>query len=96
MSHQDLYRELSKKVGTEHSQIVPEIWKTVCTPEEATLLNVLPATIEELAQRFEKSREAITNMLQVLFHKGLVFKANREGKTVYRMPRHIIQFTGAD
>jgi hypothetical protein len=58
MSHQDLYRELSKKVGTEHSQIVPEIWKTVCTPEEATLLNVLPATMEELAQRFGKSQEA--------------------------------------
>ncbi|PKN04276.1 MAG: 4Fe-4S ferredoxin [Deltaproteobacteria bacterium HGW-Deltaproteobacteria-9] len=95
MSHQDLYRELSKKVGTENSQIVPEIWKTVCTPEEATLLNVLPATIEELVRRFEKTQDAIAGMLQVLFHKGLVFKATREGKTVYRMPKHIIQFHDA-
>ena len=55
MTHQDLCRELSKKVGTEHSQIVPEIWKTVSTPEEATLLNILPGTIEDLAERFGKS-----------------------------------------
>jgi formate hydrogenlyase subunit 6/NADH:ubiquinone oxidoreductase subunit I len=95
MSHQDLYRELSKKVGTEHSQIVPEIWKTVCTPEEAALLNVLPATIEDLARRFEQSPEAVAAMLDVLFHKGVVFKASREGKTVYRMPKHIIQFHDA-
>jgi len=88
MSYQDLYRELSIKVGTEHSQIVPEIWKTVSTPEEATLLNVLPATIEDLAQRFEKSQEAITGMLQVLFYKGLVFKVKREGKIVYHMHEH--------
>jgi ferredoxin len=95
MSDQDLYRELSKKVGTEHSQIVPEIWKTVSTPEEATLLNVLPGTTEDLAERFGKSQEAITGMLQVLFHKGLVFKVKREGKIVYHMPRHIIQFHDA-
>jgi Pyruvate/2-oxoacid:ferredoxin oxidoreductase delta subunit len=95
MSQQDLYRELSKKVGTEHSQIVLEIWKMVCTPEEATLLNALPATKEDLARRLEKSPEAITGMLEILFHKGLVFKASREGKTVYRMPKHIIQFHDA-
>jgi hypothetical protein len=52
MSQQDLYGELSKKVGSEHSRIVPEIWKTVCTLEEAEILNVLPATLEELVQRF--------------------------------------------
>lgn len=95
MSYRDLYRELSKKVGTEHSKIVPKIWKTVCTPEEATLINILPATLEDLAQRFGQSQEVITSMLQVLFHKGLVFKVKREGKIVYHMPRHIIQFHDA-
>ena len=42
MSQQDLYGELSKKVGAEHSHIVSEIWKTVCTLEEAEILNALP------------------------------------------------------
>lgn len=95
MSHNDVYRELSKKVGTEHSRIVPEIWKIVCTPEEAALLNVLPATIEELTQRLGKTSEEISSMLRLLFHKGLVFEASREGKTTYRLPRHIIQFHDA-
>ena len=73
MSQQDLYGELSKKVGSEHSRIVPEIWKTVCTLEEAEILNVLPATLEELVQRFGTPQKDISRMIQILFHKGLVF-----------------------
>ena len=95
MSHFDVYRELSKKVGTEHSRIVPEIWKIVCTPEEAKMLIALPATIEELSQHSGKTSEEIGSMLKLLFHKGLVFEAAKEGKTMYRMPRHIIQFHDA-
>ena len=95
MSQDNVYRELSKKVGTEYSRIIPEIWKIVCTPEEAELLIVLPATIEELAERLGKTSEEIGSMLKLLFHKGLVFEATREGKTIYRMPRHIIQFHDA-
>jgi len=92
MSHFDIYKELSKKVGMEQSRIVPEIWKIVCTPEEAELLNVLPATIEQLSQHLGKTSEAISSMVRLLFHKGLVFEAIKEGKTTYRLPRHIIQF----
>jgi ferredoxin len=92
MSHLDIYKELSKKVGTEQSRIVPEIWKIVCTPEEAELLNVLPATTEELSQHLGKTPERISSMVRLLFHKGLVFEAIKEGKTTYRLPRHIIQF----
>jgi NAD-dependent dihydropyrimidine dehydrogenase PreA subunit len=95
MTSEDLYRELSKKVGTEHSHIVPEIWKIVCTPEEAEIVNALPATAEELAQRFEKTPEEMDGMLQALFHKGVVFEAVKGGKTTYRMPRHMVQFHDA-
>ncbi|MGC9323775.1 MAG: 4Fe-4S dicluster-binding protein [Desulfomonilia bacterium] len=95
MTSEDIYQELSKKVGTEHSQIVPEIWKTVCTPDEAEMVNALPATEEELAEKFGKSLEEIRDMLQVLFRKGVVFEAVREGKTTYRMPKHIVQFHDA-
>ena len=95
MSHDDLYGELSKKVGTEHSHIVTEIWKTVCTPEEARLINALPATMEELVQRLEKPPEEVSGMIRLLFHKGVVFEVIREGKTIYRMPKNIIQFHDA-
>ena len=95
MTHNDLYRELSNKVGAGHSSIVREIWETVCSREEASLLNALPTTAEELVQRLGKGREEIDGMIRVLFHKGLIFEATKEGKTIYRLPRHIIQFHDA-
>jgi len=95
MTHNDLYLELSNKVGAGHSSIIREIWGTVCSREEATLLNALPATAEELVQRLGREREEIDGMIRVLFHKGLLFEVTREGKTTYRLPRHIIQFHDA-
>ena len=95
MTHKDLYRELSNKVGAGHSNIVREIWETVCSREEASLLDALPATAEELSQRLGREREEIDAMLSLLFHKGLVFEVIKEGKTTYRLPRHIIQFHDA-
>ena len=95
MTHNDLYQELTNKVGAGHSSIVREIWETVCSREEALLLNALPATAEELVQRLGRQREEIDGMIRVLFHKGLLFEATREGKTTYRLPRHIIQFHDA-
>ncbi len=95
MTHNNLYQELSNKVGAGHSSIVPKIWEIVCSGEEAFLLNTLPATAEDLVQRLGKEREEIDGMIRVLFHKGLVFEATKEGKTIYRLPRHIIQFHDA-
>jgi ferredoxin len=95
MADRDVYQELSSKVGTGQSSIVPEIWKTVCTVDEAHLINALPATAEDLARRFEKTRDEMESVLHVLFQRGLVFEASKGGKTVYRMPRHIIQFHDA-
>ncbi len=95
MTQKDIYLELSSKVGARHSSIIREIWETVCSREEASLLNALPATAEELVQRLGREREEIDGMVRVLFHKGLVFEATKEGKTTYRLPRHIIQFHDA-
>ncbi|NPU83022.1 MAG: 4Fe-4S binding protein [Syntrophaceae bacterium] len=91
----DVYRELSKKVGAEHSHIVPLIWKAVCSEDEARLVNSLPAEAEELAKRFDKTRPEMDNILHSLFLKGLVFEAFKDGRPIYRMPRHIIQFHDA-
>jgi len=95
MAGEEVYRELSKKLGAEHSNIVPKLWSIVCSTEEAEMINAMPATAEELASRFGKSLEQIQNMLQALFHKGVVFEAVKQGKTTYRMPRHIVQFHDA-
>ena len=95
MAGEEVYRELSKKLGTEQSQIVPRIWAMVCSMEEAEMINSLPATANDLAQRFNKTLEEIDNILQSLFHRGVVFEAVKQDKTTYRMPRHIVQFHDA-
>jgi len=82
-------------VGAERSPIVPEIWKTVCTPDEAAIVNALPATADDLAARFGRSVEEMESRLGILFHKGVAFEAVKDGRAVYRMPRHIIQFHDA-
>jgi ferredoxin len=91
----EVYRELSKKLMLEHSRILPKIWALLCSEEEAVLVNLLPGTPEEIAARTGKPLAEVQGMLKALFHKGAVFEGVREGKTVYRMPRHIVQFHDA-
>lgn len=95
MGLQDIYRELSKKLLMEHSAVLPRIWKTVCSEDEARVVNALPATAAELAARFGTTEGDMLATLGGLFHKGAVFEAVKNGVTTYRMPRHIIQFHDA-
>ncbi len=95
MGLQDIYRELSKKLLMEHSAVLPRIWKTVCSEDEAAVVNALPATATELAARFCTTEDDMIATLGGLFHKGVVFEAVRDGVTTYRMPRHIVQFHDA-
>ena len=92
MASQDVYRELSKKLLMEHSQILPKIWKTLCSEQEAAIVNALPADAAELAGRFNMNEEEMQQILDELYHRGAVFDYARDGKTLYRMPRHVVQF----
>jgi len=91
----DVYRELSKKIMMENSVLIPEIWKIVCSEEEANILNAMPATLAQLAEKFGKSRDEMNAVLEDLFHRGVVFDYEKGGETFYRMPRHIVQFHDA-
>jgi Pyruvate/2-oxoacid:ferredoxin oxidoreductase delta subunit len=95
MSNAELYQKLSKKIGTENSTIIPQIWRTICSEEEAEILIAMPATAEELAGKFNKSVDEMNRILHELFLKGVAFEFTKEGKTGYRMPNHIIQFHDA-
>ncbi|HPW67915.1 MAG: ATP-binding protein [Desulfomonilia bacterium] len=95
MDLQDVYRDLSKKLLLEHSAVLPRIWKTVCSEDEARVVNALPATARELAEKFGTTEHDMLAILDNLFHKGAVFEAVKDGVTTYRMPRHIIQFHDA-
>jgi ferredoxin len=95
MAPQDVYRELSKKLLMEQSTVLPKIWETICSEEEAQIVNSLPATVPDLAEKFSKSEDEMNAIIEELYHRGVVFDYEREGKTFYRMPRHIIQFHDA-
>ncbi len=89
------YRELSKKLLMENSVILHQIWKTVCSEEEAEIVNKLPGTISDIALKTGKSPDILEPILKELFHRGVVFEGQKGGETVYRPPRHIIQFHDA-
>ncbi|MEA3471450.1 MAG: 4Fe-4S binding protein [Thermodesulfobacteriota bacterium] len=95
MSNADLYQNLSKKIGTENSTLIPQIWRTICSEEEADILSAMPGTAEELAEKFGKGIEEMNSIIHELFIKGVVFEVIKEGVTRYRMPNHIIQFHDA-
>jgi len=95
MGNADLYQKLSKKIGTENSVLIPQIWRTICSEEEAEILNAMPATAEDLAEKFNKSVNEMNSIIHDLFIKGVAFEVIKEGETRYRMPNHIIQFHDA-
>lgn len=90
-----IYQRLSKRIGTENSAIVPEIWRVICSENEAEILEAMPGTAEDLAAKFNKSLDEINSILHELFIKGVVFEYTKDEKTFYRMPNHIIQFHDA-
>ena len=91
----DVYRELSKKIMMENSVLIPEIWKIICSEDEAQILNAMPATARTLADKFGKSVDGMKALLDDLFHRGVVFDYEKGGETFYRMTRHIVQFHDA-
>jgi ferredoxin len=95
MESQDVYRELSKKLMMENSRVMPLIWRTVCTEEEAAIVNRMPATVEELATAFSKTTDEMQAIIDGLFHRGAAFDFTKDGVTYYRGPRHIVQFHDA-
>jgi Pyruvate/2-oxoacid:ferredoxin oxidoreductase delta subunit len=88
MPQLDVYDELTRKLGLEKSRLLPEIWAILCSPEEAELVNSLPASTKDLAERFGKTAEEIDNMTRLLFRKGVLF----EGSKGFHMSRSIVQF----
>jgi len=91
MSRSDVYRELSKKVLMENSTILPRIWRMLCSELEADIVNALPASAGELAEKFGMPEEEMQVILNGLFRRGVVIDAAKNGVTLYRMPKHVVQ-----
>ncbi len=92
---QDVYKELNGKVGLANSMYLNDVWKILCSDEEVEAANCLPGFAEDVAERIGKSVDEAVGILTSLFHKGVVFKSQREGKTSYKLAKTIVQFHDA-
>lgn len=81
-------KQLAEAVGAGDSPLVPKIFNALVNDDEAKVLLAAapPATVEELAGKTGLSADTIATMMDSLFHRGLIFKATRDGaKKFYRV-----------
>jgi len=83
----DPFRALAANLHYPDSPTLPTLLKTLVTPEEAEWLLALPATPADLAARVGRPEAQITEALQDLYMRGLVFvRDSAPDGLVYRVP----------
>jgi Pyruvate/2-oxoacid:ferredoxin oxidoreductase delta subunit len=95
MAAQSPYRELAARIGLPDSEKIPELFRMIVDQEEVDLLLAMPGTVEEIAERTGIVPSAVEAMLEILYHKGLVFSSQKAHGVLYRMCRNLIQFHDA-
>ena len=90
-----LYEQLSDRIMTSGSKIIPELFAFIANDDEARLMLATPGTVDELSEKTGKDKKTTKKMLDELFHKGLMFKSSKNDVTRYRMCRDIVQFHDA-
>lgn len=78
-----VFKELSAKIGEADSEIMPHVFKRLVTLEQANILNALPATNEDIAKKFNLSKDQLEKHMQAMFEKGLAFP----GKSGWKLTR---------
>ena len=78
-----VYRELAAKLQTPNSEIMPRVLERLMTLQQATILNSLPATPAEIAEKLKISQEIVDKEMQEMFEKGILFP----GRSGWHMTR---------
>lgn len=95
MNDEDLYEKLAERILTKGSRFIPDLFRMVADEEEARIMLTAPGTAEELAEKLGYGLEEMEEKLDLLYRKGLMFKAKKPQGTIYRMGRDITQFHDA-
>ncbi len=88
MTDMALCKKLAEAIGAGDSPLMPKIFEALVNDDEAKvmLLAAPPATAEDLADKSGLPVATIIEMMDSLFHRGLIFKATRGGdKKWYRV-----------
>ncbi len=92
MSDASVYEKLTEKIFMAGSSIIPQLWEMIADESEAQVLLELPGTADEVAGRVGKGEVEIQEMLEGLYHKGVVFKSVKPEGTKYRLASSLVQF----
>src|SRR3989304_5120001 len=95
MAENDVYVSLAAKLDYGESRCLPQLFQKLMTPEQARLALALPAPPEELAQRFNMAPQRVAELLNDLYHKGVIFPRNFQTREGYRFARSITQLQDA-
>ncbi|MFH1139427.1 MAG: 4Fe-4S dicluster domain-containing protein [Pseudomonadota bacterium] len=92
---EEKYRELSQRVGLGGALRAPKLFAMLADEREADLLLALPADVPALAQKTGRPQAEVQAAVELLFHKGLVFKSFKTEPISYRMCNNPVQFHDA-
>ncbi|MFC1859680.1 ATP-binding protein [Thermodesulfobacteriota bacterium] len=88
----DLFQQLAAKIKAQNSRYIPELFRMIANEEEAEILLALPATVKDLAEKFQVDPADMEEKLRAVFIKGLVFKTETPDGIEYRFLRDVLQF----
>jgi hypothetical protein len=91
----DPYAEFATRYGYQASERFKKILRVLMTEEQVSVANLLPAAVEDIAQKLSKKPDAIESDLKDLFQKGVIFESSKG----YKPARDIFQLhdaTGSD
>ena len=95
MTEESAYRKFAERMFHKDSKWIPEILKVLINEAQAELLLSLPGTAEQMSETLGRPADEVEADLKDMFYKGLTFKKEKEGATLWRAPRHLIQFHDA-
>lgn len=87
------YEAIAAKLGFPGSANLMNILKYLITPEQARMIEVLPGSPEDVAEKTGISTTDVENGLKDLFLKGVVFPRGSSGQ--YRFARSVLQLHDA-
>jgi len=89
------YIRIAETLKVKPTKLILDILETIAGSEESALLNMLPATPDQLAEKIGKPVDEIKARCQQLYEKGLALKSFGKGVLSYRMHKDITMFRDA-
>ncbi|MDY6904381.1 MAG: 4Fe-4S binding protein [Thermodesulfobacteriota bacterium] len=95
MSEKTPYAKFAERMMQPDSVYIPKILQSMITDRQAEMLMSLPATADQMADKFDISEKEAQADLSDMYRKGLTFRKKKDGIVLWRPPMHIAQFHDA-